>query len=139
MTERSFPEPDADSRPFWDGVAAAVLRIQRCLQCRRHVFYPRALCPYCMGSLEWVDAVGTGTIHSYTVVHRAPAEEYRAEVPYAVVLVDLDEGVRMMSRLVDCDPSEVRIGAAVEVQFRELGGGPRLHVFRLIRSKGAGE
>lgn len=139
MTERSFPEPDADSRPFWDGVAEAVLRIQRCLQCRRHVFYPRAVCPYCMGSLEWVDAAGTGTIHSYTVVHRAPAEEYLAEVPYAVVLVDLEEGVRMMSRLVDCDPSEVRVGAAVEVQFRELGGGPRLHVFRLIRSKGARE
>ena len=131
MTERAFPEPDGETTPFWDGIEAGKLRIQRCLECRRHVFYPRSICPNCMGSLEWVDAAGTGTVHSFTVVHRAPAEEYRSEVPYTVALIDLDEGVRMMSRLVDCDPSQVRIGAAVEVQFRELGGGPRLHVFKL--------
>ena len=131
MTERAFPEADGETQPFWDGIQAGKLRIQRCLGCRRYVFYPRSICPHCMADLEWVDAAGTGTVHSFTVVHRAPAEEYRSEVPYVVALIDLEEGVRMMSRLVDCEPSEVVVGAAVEVQFRELGGGPRLHVFRL--------
>ena len=127
MTERAFPVPDAVSRPFWEGIAEGVLRVQRCGSCGRHVFYPRAVCPYCASSkLDWVDASGRGRIHSYTVVHRAPPE-YRDEVPYVVALVELDEGVRMMTRLVDVEPAGVRVDLPVEVAIR---GDPRLPYFR---------
>jgi len=73
-----------------------------------------------------VDASGRGRIHSYTVVHRAPPE-YREEVPYVVALVELDEGVRMMTRLVDVEPAEVRVDLPVEVAIQ---GEPRLPYFR---------
>jgi len=127
VTERAFPVPDAVSLPFWEGIAEGVLRVQRCGACGRHVFYPRAVCPFCAASeLDWVDASGRGRIHSYTVVHRAPPE-YREEVPYVVALVELDEGVRMMTRLVDVEPAEVRVDLPVEVAIR---GDPRLPYFR---------
>lgn len=127
MTERAYPVPDAVTRPFWEGVAEGVLRLQRCAGCGRHVFYPRAVCPFCASAeLAWVEAAGVGTVHSFTVVHRAPAE-YRDEVPYVVALVDLDEGVRMMTRLVDVEPAAVRVGMPVEVAIR---GEPRLPCFR---------
>jgi uncharacterized OB-fold protein len=127
VTERAFPVPDAVSLPFWEGIAEGVLRVQRCGACGRHVFYPRAVCPYCASSeLDWVDASGRGQIHSYTVVHRAPPE-YRDEVPYVVALVELDEGVRMMTRLVDVEPAAVRVDLPVEVAIQ---GDPRLPYFR---------
>jgi len=127
VTERAFPVPDAVSQPFWDGVAAGVLRLQRCRACGCHVFYPRAVCPHCtVGELGWVTAVGTGRVHSFTVVHRAP-EAYREDVPYVVALVDLDEGVRMLTRLVDVEPGAVRVDLPVEVTIR---GEPRLPCFR---------
>jgi uncharacterized protein len=127
VTERAFPVPDAVSLPFWEGIAEGVLRVQRCSACGRHVFYPRAVCPYCASSeLDWVDASGRGRIHSYTVVHRAPPE-YRDEVPYVVALVELDEGVRMMARLVDVEPAAVSVDLPVEVAIQ---GDPRLPYFR---------
>jgi uncharacterized OB-fold protein len=127
MTERAYPVADAVTQPFWDGVAEGVLRLQRCGDCDRCIYYPRAVCPSCMTSdLEWVDASGRGVVHSFTVVHRAPPD-YRDEAPYAVALVDLDEGVRMMTRLVDVEPAAVRVGLLVEVAIR---GEPRLPYFR---------
>ena len=127
MTERAHPVPDAVTQPFWDGVAEGVLRLQRCRDCDRHVFYPRAVCPFCMTSdLEWTEATGAGLVHSFTIVHRAPPD-YRDDVPYVVALVDLDEGVRMMTRLVDVEPSAVVAGMAVEAAIQ---GEPRLPYFR---------
>ncbi len=127
MTERAFPVPDAVSTPFWEGIAEGVLRIQHCQACGRYVFYPRAVCPHCTSvDLGWVEASGSGRIHSYTVVHRAPAD-YRDEIPYVVALVELDEGVRMMTRLVGVEPADVRVDLPVEVAIQ---GDPRLPYFR---------
>ncbi len=127
MTERAYPVPDAVSQPFWEGIAEGVLRLQRCGACGRHVFYPRTVCPHCgSGAVAWVEATGAGRVHSFTVVHRAPAP-YRDEAPYVVALVDLDEGVRMMTRLVDVLPGAVAVGMPVEVAIQ---GDPRLPYFR---------
>jgi len=127
VTERAFPVPDAVSIPFWEGIADGVLRVQRCGACGRHVFYPRAVCPYCDASeLDWVDASGRGQVHSFTVVHRAPPD-YRDEVPYVVALVELDEGVRMMTRIVGVEPAGVRVDLPVEVAIQ---GDPLLPYFR---------
>lgn len=127
MIERAYPVPDDVTAQFWEGVAEGVLRVQRCDDCGRHVFYPRAVCPHCGSTwLSWVEASGAGEVHAFTVVHRAPAD-YRDEAPYVVALVDLEEGVRMMTRLVDVEPAAVRVGMPVEVAIR---GEPRLPHFR---------
>jgi hypothetical protein len=125
--------PDAETKPFWDGIAAGELRIQRCSGCGAAVFYPRAVCPHCFdGELTWIRAAGTGTIYSYTVAHRAFGE-FAAQAPFTVALVDLDEGVRMMTRIVDARPGEVRIGARVRLEITTLtSDGPALPCFRLV-------
>jgi uncharacterized protein len=120
-----YPEPDDVTQPFWDGIAAGALRLQRCGACGRHVFYPRAVCPHCTSDrLEWVDASGRATIHSHTLVHRAPPG---FTPPYVIALVDLEEGVRMMTRLVDVEPGDVTVGLEVEVA---IAGEPPLPCFR---------
>jgi hypothetical protein len=125
--EKPYPVPDVETAPFWDAVAAGRLDIQRCRSCRRQVFYPRSLCRHCGGlDLEWVTVSGTGTVYSFTVVHRAPAE-FQAEAPYVVALVELEEGVRMLTRLVDVEPAAVRVAMPVVVTIR---GEPRLPYFR---------
>ncbi|GII24721.1 Zn-ribbon domain-containing OB-fold protein [Planosporangium mesophilum] len=125
--------PDAETKPFWDGIATGELRIQRCPACEKAVFYPRAVCPHCFdGEPIWIRAAGTGTVYSYTVAHRAFGE-FAAQAPFTVALVDLDEGVRMMTRIVDARPGEVRIGARVRLEMTTLTpDGPQLPCFRLV-------
>jgi uncharacterized OB-fold protein len=118
------PVPDGDSRPYWEGIARGELRIQRCEACGRHVFYPRSICPHCHADqLAWVTASGEGTIYSYTVVHQAFGP-FAGEVPVVVALVELAEGVRMLTRIVGVDgsrvPSEITIGAPMRVTFEQV-------------------
>ena len=128
MAERPYPEADPETRHFWDALAAGRLEIQRCRSCGQHVFYPRgSVCPHCGGlGLDWVAASGRGTVHSFTVVHRAPAE-FASEAPYVVVLVDLEEGPRIMSRLLGVEPAAVAVGMPVELS---ISGEPPLPYFR---------
>ena len=71
--------------------------------CGEFQFYPRSLCASCAGETEWVEASGRGTLYTYTVIRQNRAEAFAALSPYAVGIVELDEGVRMMSNIVDCD------------------------------------
>lgn len=119
--------PDADTAPFWEGVSAGVLRIQECDRCGTRIFYPRLVCPNCLSSeLTWIDSSGQGTVYSFTVVHRAPPG-FEEEAPFAVALIDLDEGVRLMGRL---DSASPRIGARVHAAFRPNSDGLILPYFR---------
>lgn len=127
MIERPYPVPDADTAFFWGGVDSGVLRIQTCTDCGARIFYPRAVCPTCLGdTFTWIESAGEGTIYSYTVVHRAPSG-FDDDVPFAVALVDLDEGIRLMARLQTDAP---RIGMRVEVEFRQTVTGVTLPFFR---------
>jgi len=131
MSDQTRPVPaiDADSAPFWAAARDGRLSMQRCSTCHRMVFYPRAICPFCMSDeLDWIDLSGRGTVYSYTVVHKAPPG-FADEVPYVVALVDLDEGVRMMSRVVDCSIERVAVGIAVQVVFRALSDDASLPCF----------
>lgn len=104
-----------------EALAAGQFRIQRCCACRRHVFYPRVICPHCASTeLAWSEPSGLGTVYSTTVVRR-PADKGG---PYNVALVDLDEGVRLMSRVEGVAPQAVQIGLRVRVQVAMLNGVP---------------
>lgn len=125
------PVVDADSEPFWEAVADRRLTAQKCQQCGRFVFYPRALCPFCHSEdLSWTPLRGSGTVYSFTVSRRAPSPEFADLVPYVVVLVDLDEGIRMMSNLVGA-VDDVRCGARVVVRFEATPDGQTLPMFEL--------
>jgi uncharacterized OB-fold protein len=125
--------PDADTAPYWAGVSAGELRLQRCDACGLAVFYPRAVCPHCGGaSLSWFAAAGTGTVYSYTVVHRAFGE-FAGQAPFTVALVDLDEGVRMMTRIVGPSPAQpggALIGRRVRMEIARISDAD-LPCFRL--------
>jgi uncharacterized OB-fold protein len=128
----SMLQQDGDSRPYWEGLAQGELRIQRCKNCAKAVFYPRAMCPHCHADeLEWMVASGKGTIYTYTVTHQAFGP-FAEDVPFVVALVELEEGARMMSRIIDAPRERVRIGAPVMVTFRGTGEELTLPYFRLV-------
>jgi uncharacterized OB-fold protein len=122
-----------DNRFFWDGLRERRLRIQRCLACHHLQHPPAPMCVGCHGfELGWIDASGRGRIHSFVVAEhpRIPPFAY----PNVIVLVDLEEGTRLVSRLVGMAPDEVRIGQAVEVEFEPVDDELTLHCFRPVRS-----
>jgi uncharacterized OB-fold protein len=123
---RRIPAPPVspETREFWDAAAAGRLLVKSCRACGEAHWYPRALCPYCFSAdTEWQPASGRGTIYSYSVMRRTAA-------PYAIAYVTLEEGVRMLTNIVDCDLDAIRIGQAVEVVFKPSDGGPPVPMFR---------
>jgi uncharacterized OB-fold protein len=124
MTEsaKPVPQPTPESQPFWDGCRRGELLYQRCPSCGRAQFYPRPACAGCGGeTLEWRRSDGRGTVHAVTVVYRPPTAAFKLDVPYAVALVDLDEGFRMMANIIGADPEAIAIGDRVSVTFERRG------------------
>ncbi|MEX0875005.1 MAG: Zn-ribbon domain-containing OB-fold protein [Actinomycetota bacterium] len=110
------------AEPFFEATKENKLLIQRCPSCGRHQFYPRKLCIHC-GSpdVEWVQASGRGSVHTFTVIHQQGMPGWRDEVPYVAAIIDLEEGVRMTSNIVDCAPGDVTVAMPVEVTFVDEG------------------
>ena len=123
---RIYPDPEInlESEPYWAAAKDGVLLLKKCNACSLTHYYPRAICPHCLsGDTEWYQASGRGTIYTFSVMRRA-------STPYAIAYVTLDEGVTMMSNIVDCDLDAIRVGQEVEVTFRKTEGGHALPVFR---------
>ena len=115
--------PDPDSAPYWEGIAAGELRYQRCGGCDTAIFYSRSICPACGApNPGWQISAGAGVVHACSVIHRAPPA-HKDDAPYVVALIDLAEGFRMMSRVVDCDPDTVAVGQSVRVVYRNDSDG----------------
>jgi hypothetical protein len=108
--------PSGPEKRYLEALAAGRFEIQKCAACGKHVFYPRVLCPHCGSDrLGWVTPSGRGSVYSTTVVRRKSADGG----DYNVCLVDLAEGVRMMSRVVSLPPDGVKIGMAVKARIAE--------------------
>lgn len=128
--DRPLPRPTELSQPFWDGCADGVLRVQQCERCDELVFVPRPMCPACQHTaLRWIDCAGTGTVYSHTTVHRPPDPAF--EAPYAVAIIELDEGWYLLSNVIDCEPDAVTVGARVEAVFVPTSAEISLPQFRL--------
>jgi uncharacterized OB-fold protein len=123
--DRKYPAPavNPEIKPFFDAAAQGNLMLKKCAACGQSHFYPRAICPYCASDrTEWVTSSGRGTIYSYSVMRRVP-------VPYAIAYVTLEEGVTMMTNIVDCDLDAIRVGHRVKVVFKPTEGGPPVPMF----------
>jgi uncharacterized protein len=117
------PDVTPETRPFWEAAAAGTLLIKKCQACGELHHYPRSICPFCgRAATEWAHASGRGTIYSYSVMRRVPA-------PYAIAYVTLEEGVTMMTNIVDCDLDAIRIGQPVKVVFKPTESGPPVPMF----------
>jgi uncharacterized OB-fold protein len=120
---KPVPKSTPETQPFWDGTAAGELRIQRCLSCTRHYFYPRPSCPNCgSAEVEWVRASGRATLYSYVINHR-PAPGFEEDGPYAIAVVLLEEGVRMMTNIVGVEitPENLPLDMDLKVVFEQRG------------------
>jgi uncharacterized OB-fold protein len=128
-----LPRPTAASAPFWEACNREELLLCGCEDCNALFYYPRIFCPRCAGrKLRWVPSRGTGRVFSHTRVDVSfYGSSWQSQLPYYVILVDLDEGVRMLSRLIGEDCELVRSGDRVEVAFAEIEG-RKLPFFRRI-------
>ena len=130
-SRKPLPRIDEESRGYWEALARHELYFQRCRDCGTKRFYPRALCPACLSSAtEWVRASGRGTVYSFTVTYQNQAPGFREELPYVLAIVELDEGVRMMTNVIGGAPDAVRVGMAVEVVFEDVTAEVTLAKFR---------
>ena len=130
---RPLPVKQPESDFYWEKARAHELWLRRCNACGRAYFYPRDICPHCFSrDVTWERASGRGTVHAFGIVHRGPAPAFRYHVPYVVALVDLEEGARMPTNLVDIepDPEHVKVGMAVEVTFDDVTADVTLPKFR---------
>ena len=129
--KKPLPRMDEESRGYWEALARHELYFQRCRDCGTKRFYPRALCTSCLSSAtEWVRARGRGTVYSFTVTYQNQAPGFREELPYVLAIVELDEGVRMMTNVIGCAPDAVRVGMPVQVVFEDVTAEVTLPKFR---------
>jgi uncharacterized OB-fold protein len=117
---RPAPHPDPDNAPYWQGARDGRLMLQRCTTCRSYQLYPRDRCVLDRGPIEWVEGSGRATVYSFTVIRQNYSRPFRDWIPYVVALVDLEEGPRVMTNIVDCDPADVRIGMPVRARFEPV-------------------
>jgi hypothetical protein len=117
------PPMNAENKPFFDATREGRLMLKRCLACNELHYYPRAICPFCSSErTEWVAAQGRGRIYSYSVMRRVAQ-------PYAIAYVTLDEGVTVLTNLVDCDFERLHIGDPVRLVFKPAETGEMIPMF----------
>ncbi|MER6357621.1 Zn-ribbon domain-containing OB-fold protein [Streptomyces sp. NPDC001634] len=115
-----IPEADAFTRTYWDAAAGGRLLVRRCRECGRAHHYPREFCPHCWSeNVTWEPASGRATLYTWSVVHRNDLPPFGERTPYVAAVVDLAEGPRMMTEVVECGEAELRVGMRLDVAFRE--------------------
>ena len=125
------PVPTATSQPFWDALGEDRVVLQRCDDCDTWIYYPRARCPHCLSArISWHDVDGAGTVFSFTVAPQPTAPPFADEVPQLLAIVELREGVRVSTTLVDVAPDAIRIGLPVSPVFDHGTDGMTLLRFR---------
>jgi uncharacterized OB-fold protein len=125
MTMRKIPAPRVlpESQAYWKAADESRLLLKKCGACGEAHHYPRDICPFCLSDrTEWRQAAGTGTVYSFSTMGKA-------DDAYTIAFVTLDEGVTLMTNLVDCDPKAVSIGQRVRVVFKPSDGGHAVPMF----------
>jgi uncharacterized OB-fold protein len=139
MPKRPIPRATPETAEFWDGARRGELRIQRCRSCGRAYFFPRPFCPNCSSKdVEWFTASGKGKLYSYVIAHRA-AYGFEDMAPYAIAVVQLEEGPRMMTNIAGIanTPENLPINMPVEVTWEQLDDEITIPLFRPASTGGA--
>lgn len=119
-----IPEVTPLTAPYWEAAARGELLLQECSDCGRCWHPPQPCCPSCQGfEYVWRPTQGGGVVYSFTIVHHATHLAFNDKIPYLVALIELPEGVRIVSTVRNCPISEVRVGMPVRVMFRDSGAG----------------
>lgn len=113
---RPLPTVTPEIERYWEAASNGRLLLSECPDCGIKIHYPRARCPDCLAKTEWMEASGDGSIYSYSIAERMEGWP-DADLPLVVGYVELDEGPRMMTNIIDCAPEDVSIGASVSVAF----------------------
>ena len=138
---RPLPQPiTPEARPYWDGAREGKLMLPRCQTCGKPFFYPRVACPFCGSrAIEWFRASGRGRLHSFEIAHQILNRAFKVKTPVVLAMVELEEGPRLLTNLVNVapDPKAIRCDMPVEVAFEKLTDEIALPVFQPARA-GAG-
>ncbi|MGD0855681.1 MAG: Zn-ribbon domain-containing OB-fold protein [Dehalococcoidia bacterium] len=135
MSEYKKPLPLINklSKVFWDGCKEKKLLYQKCKDCGQVNFFPKIVCMNCMGrNLEWKESKGKGHIHCFTVTYDAAPMEFMSSVPFAIGIINLDEGFSMLSNIVDCDYEKLKSEMPVEIVFDPVTAEVTLPKFRPV-------
>jgi uncharacterized protein len=125
-----LPTPEGDTIEFWDAAREERLLIRHCLDCDAYSYYPRPFCPKCWSEhIDWYQAGGEGTLYTWSVIYNNDQPPFRDRVPYVAAIVDLAEGPRMMTNVVDCPFDELRVGMALRVTFQPISDDYTIPVF----------
>ncbi len=131
-TEKPVPRCDGLNGEFFDFCANHELRFQRCVECGTWRHMPRYTCAACgSDAWSWEDASRKGKLYTWTVAHRSFHPAFDDDVPYAIVVIEMDEGVRVVSQIVDAEPDALKLSDAVEVVFVPVANGKVLPKFKL--------
>lgn len=128
---KPIPIPTEQTKPFWEATKRGVLLLQNCCDCGAYRFPPNSLCTECGStSFDWKSVSGRGKIYSYVVFHRAYHPAFEKDLPYAVACIELNEGPRLMSRVVGISPEQIRCDMLVEVAFEKITDEISMPTFR---------
>lgn len=131
--KKPLPTVSGETRPFWEACRRRRLLIQKCDACGEYQFYPRGICADCWTTdIAWVSSSGKGTVWSFTVTYQNRTPGFAEEVPYVLALVELDEGVKMFTNIVECSPRDVKMGMPVEVTFAQATDRISVPLFRPV-------
>jgi uncharacterized OB-fold protein len=135
---RPLPETQPWSEEFWRGAKEGKLLIQHCQDCDAKIFYPRKVCPECWSdNLDWIESSGKAKVYTFSTAFDMVEPKFWDDLPYTIAYVDLEEGVRMMTRIVECKPEDIKINMEVEVVFHKLNDDFYLPYFRPVKNSTA--
>lgn len=134
MTSSALPvvEPDInpETKPFWDATLEGRFLIKSCNDCGENFWYPRTICPFCASfDTRWTEVSGRGEVYSFSIVRKG-FEAFAERTPYVLAYVQLEEGPRVMTNVIDCDVESLKVGDPVELEFEPAEGAARMYRFR---------
>ena len=129
--DKPLPEIQPFTRAFWEGTKQRKLLVQHCNACDANIFYPRRECPECWSTdLGWIESSGRATVYAFSITYEGVEKMFVEDLPIVLAWVDLPEGIRMQTNIIDCDPDSVEIGQQVEVVFKAVTDDISLPYFR---------
>lgn len=130
-TQKPVPVIQPWTKEFWKATKQGKLLVQHCKDCGANIFFPKKVCPECWSeNLTWIESSGKAFVYTFTTMLDMVEPKFMNDLPYVIAMVDLEEGIRMTTRIVNCNPNDVKIGMVVEVVFEDVSPECSLPMFQ---------